>query len=288
MYYCPSFIPKLYKRNDVPIEGLVSTLCEAPLYQHKKMLGENMYPLINKLEHKHGHKVTEMILELDTTEVLYLLESPKEFKLVVDEAMDVLRNAFVSALVNAPRHTRKKNRDMNSDVITVEIDDTITMVDTNNITAISSPIIELSLTEELKKQVTEPTSDGRPEKMVKDTNDMLHMVQKSTLQDAKKRVSFATIVVTENTHQKVNFRKVEEDVARVDNGLDNGPWMIRQVPIILNKWPPSTCLTKENHYSVPIWVKMHKVPMAAIMDDMLSFISSKTPANVRLVHEYDV
>ncbi|GKG19472.1 polyadenylate-binding protein 2-like protein, partial [Tanacetum coccineum] len=53
------------------------------------------------LEHKHGDKVTEMILELDTSEVLYLLESPNELKLVVDEAMDVLRNGFVSALVNA-------------------------------------------------------------------------------------------------------------------------------------------------------------------------------------------
>nr|GEY14281.1 hypothetical protein [Tanacetum cinerariifolium] len=49
--------------------------------------------------------------------------------------------------------------------------------------------------------------------MVKDTNDMLHIVQESTLQDAEKRVSFATVVVTENTHKKVNFRKVEEDVA---------------------------------------------------------------------------
>nr|GFB86370.1 polyadenylate-binding protein 2-like [Tanacetum cinerariifolium] len=48
-----------------------------------------------------------MILELDTAEVLYLLESPNELKLVVDEAMDVLRNAFVSALVNAPRHVHK-------------------------------------------------------------------------------------------------------------------------------------------------------------------------------------
>nr|GEY44229.1 hypothetical protein [Tanacetum cinerariifolium] len=248
---------------------------------------------------------------------------------------------------------------MNSHMITAEIDDTITMVDTNNITTISSPIIELSRTEELEKQVTEPTSDGRPEKMVKDTKDMLHMVQESTLQDAKKCVSFATIVVTENTHHKVNFRKVEEDLASnvdyestipmssvvkvnvrlsntiygyfvgkrfafpvvenyvfnawgkfsiqkvmmyakgfyflkfssmkgVDDGLENGPSMIRQVPIILNKWPPSTSLTKENHSSVPIWVKMHNVPMAAFMDDGLSFISSKTPANVRLVHEYDV
>nr|GEW23713.1 hypothetical protein [Tanacetum cinerariifolium] len=219
---------------------------------------------------------------------------------------------------------------MNFYVLTAEIDDTITMDDTN-ITTISSPVIKLSLTEELEKQVA-----GRPEKMVKDTNDMLHMVQESTLQDSEKRVSFAT-VVTENTHQKVNFRKVEEDVTSnvdyeptipmssvvkrtmclinawgklgiqkvmmnakgfyflkfssmkgVDDVLENGPWMIRQVPIILNKWPPSNSLTKENHSSVPIWVKMHNVPMAAFMDDGLSFIASKTPANVRLVHEYDV
>nr|GEV42049.1 hypothetical protein [Tanacetum cinerariifolium] len=72
---------------------------------------------------------------------------------------------------------------------------------------------------------------------------------------------------------------------RVDNVLENKPWMIRQVPIILNKWPPSTSLTKENHSSVPIWVKMHNVPMAAFMDDGLSFIASKTLANVRLVHD---
>ncbi|GJW91291.1 polyadenylate-binding protein 2-like protein [Tanacetum coccineum] len=219
---------------------------------------------------------------------------------------------------------------MNSDVLTAEIDDTITMDDTNNITTISSPVIELSLTEELEKQVTEPTSDGRPENMVKDTNDMLHMVQESTLQDAEKRVSFATVVVTENTHKKVNFRKVEEDVASnvdyesmipmsfvvkvnerlsntiygyfigkrvafpvvenyvynawgkfgiqkvmmyakgfyffkfsstkgVDDVLENGPWMIRQVPIILNTWSPSTSLTKDNHSSVPIILSFFQV-----------------------------
>nr|GEU64623.1 hypothetical protein [Tanacetum cinerariifolium] len=190
--------------------------------------------------------------------------------------------------------------------------------------------------------------------MVKDTNDMLHMVQESTLQDSEKCVSFATVVVTENTHKKVNFRKVEEDVASnvdyeptipmssvmnvnerlrntiygyfigkrvafpvvenyvfnvwgkfgiqkvmmnakgfyflkfssmkgVDDVLENGPWMIQQVPNILNKWPPSTSLTKENHSSVPIWVKMHNVPMAAFMDDGLSFIASKTPANESIV-----
>nr|GFA30165.1 hypothetical protein [Tanacetum cinerariifolium] len=102
---------------------------------------------------------------------------------------------------------------MNSDVLTADIDDTIMMDDSNNITTISSPIIKVSLTEELEKQVAKPTSDGRPKKMVKDTNKMLHMVQELTLQDAERRVSFATVVVTKNTHKMVNFKKVKEDVA---------------------------------------------------------------------------
>nr|GFB33647.1 polyadenylate-binding protein 2-like [Tanacetum cinerariifolium] len=68
MYYCPSFIPNLYKRNEIPIEGLVSALCDAPLYQHKKMLGEILYPIVDQLEHEHAAKVTGLTLEMDTTE----------------------------------------------------------------------------------------------------------------------------------------------------------------------------------------------------------------------------
>nr|GEW23715.1 polyadenylate-binding protein 2-like [Tanacetum cinerariifolium] len=94
-------------REPMPIKDLASALVNTPTYRRRMILGENLYQLVNKLEHKHGHKVTEMVLELDTAEVLYLLESPNELKLAVDEAMDVLRNAFVSALVNAPRHAHK-------------------------------------------------------------------------------------------------------------------------------------------------------------------------------------
>nr|GEY80575.1 polyadenylate-binding protein 2-like [Tanacetum cinerariifolium] len=105
-------------RESMPVKDLVSALVNTPTYRRRMIiiddyfvqfwiLGENLYPLVNKLEHKQGHKVTEMILELDTAEVLYLLESLNELKLVVDEAMDVLRNALVSTLVNAPRHAHK-------------------------------------------------------------------------------------------------------------------------------------------------------------------------------------
>jgi polyadenylate-binding protein len=55
------------------------------------MLGESLYPLVEQLEHDHAAKVTGMLLEMDQTEVLHLLESPDALKLKVAEAMEVLR-----------------------------------------------------------------------------------------------------------------------------------------------------------------------------------------------------
>lgn len=56
------------------------------------MLGENLYPLVDQLEHDNAAKVTGMLLEMDQTEVLHLLESPEALKAKVAEAMEVLRN----------------------------------------------------------------------------------------------------------------------------------------------------------------------------------------------------
>lgn len=56
------------------------------------MLGENLYPLVEQLEAEAAAKVTEMLLKMDQTEVLHLLESPEALKRKVAEAMDVLRN----------------------------------------------------------------------------------------------------------------------------------------------------------------------------------------------------
>ncbi|ONK70326.1 uncharacterized protein A4U43_C05F32580 [Asparagus officinalis] len=55
------------------------------------MLGESLYPLVDQLEHESAAKVTGMLLEMDQTEVLHLLESPEALKAKVAEAMDVLR-----------------------------------------------------------------------------------------------------------------------------------------------------------------------------------------------------
>lgn len=56
------------------------------------MLGESLYPLVEQLENDHAAKVTGMLLEMDQTEVLHLLESPDALKSKVGEAMEVLRS----------------------------------------------------------------------------------------------------------------------------------------------------------------------------------------------------
>ncbi|KAL4303901.1 hypothetical protein GQ457_10G020690 [Hibiscus cannabinus] len=75
----------------VPIGALASALANATPDQQRTMLGENLYPLVEQLEPDAAAKVTGMLLEMDQTEVLHLLESPEALKAKVAEAMEVLR-----------------------------------------------------------------------------------------------------------------------------------------------------------------------------------------------------
>ncbi|KAL5556957.1 hypothetical protein UlMin_039193 [Ulmus minor] len=72
--------------------ALASALANAPPDQQRTLLGESLYPLVDQLEHENAAKVTGMLLEMDQTEVLHLLESPDALKAKVAEAIDVLRN----------------------------------------------------------------------------------------------------------------------------------------------------------------------------------------------------
>jgi polyadenylate-binding protein len=76
----------------IPIGALASALANASPVEQRTMLGENLYPLVEQLEPETAAKVTGMLLEMDQTEVLHLLESPEALKAKVAEAMDVLRN----------------------------------------------------------------------------------------------------------------------------------------------------------------------------------------------------
>eukprot|EP00262_Sarcandra_glabra_P021881 TRINITY_DN9428_c4_g1_i1.p1 TRINITY_DN9428_c4_g1~~TRINITY_DN9428_c4_g1_i1.p1 ORF type:complete len:651 (-),score=142.15 TRINITY_DN9428_c4_g1_i1:244-2196(-) len=77
----------------VPITTLASALASASPEHQRLMLGEQLYPLVERLEQEYAGKVTGMLLEMDQTEVLHLIESPDALKKKVGEAMDVLRMA---------------------------------------------------------------------------------------------------------------------------------------------------------------------------------------------------
>ncbi|KAM7482487.1 hypothetical protein LguiB_007070 [Lonicera macranthoides] len=76
----------------IPIGALATALANATPAEQRTMLGENLYPLVEQLEPEAAAKVTGMLLEMDQTEVLHLLESPEALKAKVAEAMEVLRN----------------------------------------------------------------------------------------------------------------------------------------------------------------------------------------------------
>ncbi|GKG42138.1 RNA-directed DNA polymerase, eukaryota, reverse transcriptase zinc-binding domain protein, partial [Tanacetum coccineum] len=57
--------------------------------------------------------------------------------------------------------------------------------------------------------------------------------------------------------------------------LKNGPWFIRNHPHILRKWNPNVDLLKKDVGNVPVWVKLHGVPVTAFSEDGLSAIAMK-------------
>ncbi|XP_022024364.1 uncharacterized protein LOC110924678 [Helianthus annuus] len=64
--------------------------------------------------------------------------------------------------------------------------------------------------------------------------------------------------------------------------LEGGPWLIRKVPLFLNVWSPSVSLKKEGIKSIPVWVKLHNVPISVYTDDGLSLLASKIGTPKRL------
>ncbi len=57
---------------------------------------------MDQLEHDSAAKVTGMLLEMDQTEVLHLLESPEALKAKVAEAMEVLRSVAAQQQATNP------------------------------------------------------------------------------------------------------------------------------------------------------------------------------------------
>ncbi|GJX32627.1 zinc knuckle CX2CX4HX4C containing protein [Tanacetum coccineum] len=57
--------------------------------------------------------------------------------------------------------------------------------------------------------------------------------------------------------------------------LEGGPWFIRSMPIVLNKWSANTKLKREEIPRVPVWVKIHNVLIVAFSETGLSLITTQ-------------
>merc|ERR1719482_923340 len=71
-----------------------SSLANAPPGMQKQMLGEKIFPMISRIHPEMAGKITGMMLEMDNSELLMLLEQPDQLKGKVDEALRVLESSI--------------------------------------------------------------------------------------------------------------------------------------------------------------------------------------------------
>merc|ERR1711869_23900 len=79
-----------------PAQGtasLAAQLAQASPDQQRIIIGEALYPLVEAVEPAAAAKVTGMLLEMDQSEVLHLIEDQGALNSKVAEAMHVLRQA---------------------------------------------------------------------------------------------------------------------------------------------------------------------------------------------------
>lgn len=75
-----------------PQELSAPMLANASPQEQKQILGERLYPLVYKEHPKLAAKMTGMFLEMETSEILALLEMPSELQSKISEALEVLES----------------------------------------------------------------------------------------------------------------------------------------------------------------------------------------------------
>ncbi|KAM4649916.1 polyadenylate-binding protein 1-like isoform 2-T2 [Amazona ochrocephala] len=81
--------PAVHIQGQEPLTA--SMLAAAPPQEQKQMIGERLYPLIHAVHPTLAGKITGMLLEIDNSELLLLLESPDSLHSKIEEAVAVLQ-----------------------------------------------------------------------------------------------------------------------------------------------------------------------------------------------------
>jgi polyadenylate-binding protein len=66
-------------------------LANATAEQQKQILGERLFPLVQQQQPELAGKITGMLLEMDNSEVLLLLDNQEALDSKVEEAIEVLK-----------------------------------------------------------------------------------------------------------------------------------------------------------------------------------------------------
>ncbi|XP_032356182.1 polyadenylate-binding protein 4 [Etheostoma spectabile] len=81
--------PAVHVQGQEPLTA--SMLAAAPPQEQKQMLGERLFPLIQSMHANLAGKITGMLLEIDNSELLHMLESQESLRSKVEEAVAVLQ-----------------------------------------------------------------------------------------------------------------------------------------------------------------------------------------------------
>lgn len=91
----PQGVPQIPVQQAIQVDGqpplTTNMLAEADSHNQKQMLGERIFPLIHNMYPELAPKITGMLLEIDNSELLHMLEHHESLKAKVDEALAVLQ-----------------------------------------------------------------------------------------------------------------------------------------------------------------------------------------------------
>jgi len=101
----PFNAPVPIQQQGIQIQGqeplTASMLAEANPHEQKQMLGERLFQLIHSHYPDMAGKITGMLLEIDNSELLHMLEHNESLKAKVDEAVAVLQAHHAKEMASA-------------------------------------------------------------------------------------------------------------------------------------------------------------------------------------------